>query len=95
MAGDLVGLDELALDQPPSGLEVAFEDALAQDGRQLVDGRGAPQRGGVHAGTAGDREPPATGRREDEQPGEHEQRAGAGHGRRVLAEGDDAEHATP
>ena len=49
VAGDLVGLDQLALDQPPPGLEVAFEDALAQDGRQLVDGRGAPQRGGVHA----------------------------------------------
>ena len=67
VAGDLVGLDQLALDQPLAGLEVAVEDALAQDGRQLVDGRCAPQGGGVHAGTAATAEPAAHGRREHEQ----------------------------
>ena len=93
VAGDLVGLDELALDQPLAGLEVAGEDALAQDARSswsTVEARRsavafmpAARRG---------REAPATGRREDEQPAEHEQRADPGRGRRVLAERDDPEH---
>src|SRR4051794_3187226 len=44
VARDVVVLDELALDQPPAGLEVAVEDAGAEEVGELVDRRRAPQR---------------------------------------------------
>ena len=44
VARDVVGLDELALDEAPPGREVAVEDPRAQQAGELVDGRGAPQR---------------------------------------------------
>src|SRR4051812_31029388 len=56
VARDVVGRDELALDEPPAGLEIAVEDPRAQQVGELVDGRAGAQRlrsGGHAVATAG------------------------------------------
>ena len=101
MAGDAIGLAQLALAQPAAGGQLAVEDLAPQRVGEGVDGRHALERSrrGHRRGSCRDVLDPRNRRgaagphRQREQAGEHEPGAGGGGGGERLAEDHGAEHA--